>query len=337
MVRSSKLPITRRGSPGNFSYYANGTRLRSKKEIARIERLAIPPAWINVEIGGPRARKIIARGIDEAGRTQAIYSDAFLRRQSKRKYDRMVQFAERLPRLRAKIDTDMRARSLTKRRVVACVVHLIDRELFRIGSPQYAQEHNSFGITTVQHKHLTVKTTSAEFSFTGKSGVPHTYLIRDARTVRILSQLSELAGDTLFQYVSPANNNPRPVRSEDINRYIKNVLGKNFSAKDFRTWGGTVAAASHIIAAEPDDLSTPQHRTRIFREAVKHASERLKNTPTVAKSSYIDPRIFSAAEHTNNLHKIRRKRLRERKNFSVQEQGTLALIRLAQSRRRDRK
>ena len=320
------LPISREAVDGEFAYRLSGRRITKRSEIERIEALAIPPAWIDVEIARSPSAKVLARGIDAAGRTQTIYHPAFRRRQDRRKFDRMVRFAEHLPRIRARVDRDLRRRKLTRERVAACVIHLIDEQLFRVGNTRYADEHGSFGITTLREEHIDLTSTSVEFDFKGKSGQPHRRRVRDPRAARLLSHLIQLPGSEVFRFFDE-DESLHHLRSRQVNHYVKRHMGEEFSAKDFRTWGGTVAVVAELFASDPETLQSPKARERLLRDAVKTAAEALGNTPAVTRSSYIDPRVLKAVERPRQLERLRRRQLRARRYLSVDEQRTLALLR----------
>lgn len=208
------------------------------------------------------------------------------------------------------------------------MVHLIDLQFFRVGSPQYAKQHHSYGVTTLQPKHVTVTGRGAEFDFTGKSGVRHRRRVRDERVARILARLTEqLSGPELFRFLSE-DGTEHPLRSEHVNSYVKRHMGKEFTTKDFRTWGGTVTASVALLQQDPALLVTPSGRKKAVRNTVLAAATKLGNTPAVTKSSYIDPRVLQAAEHPDVLAQVRaaQKRLRTRRHFDVGEQRTLALL-----------
>lgn len=325
MVKTRRFPITRLSHDGGCTYQCDGRTITDPAELDRLAALAIPPAWTDVEISGSGSAKILARGKDSVGRTQAIYGPAFRRRQARRKFNRMLRFGKRLPTIRARIDADLSSRSLNRRRIAACVVHLIDLQLFRVGNTEYAERNGSFGITTLREGHVDITSTMVDFNFVGKSGKEQHQRVRERRTARLLARLTDLPGPEVFRYLDDESG-LHSIRSNDINSYIKRNMGREFSAKDFRTWGGTVTVVAALCDADPQELATPAGRARVLREAVKVAAERLGNTVQVTKSSYIDPRVFRLAEDLASLRHVREQRFRARKYFSLDEQRTLTLL-----------
>lgn len=327
-MSAARLPISREVENHEFVYRVNGKKLRGVKEVERIERIAIPPAWSDVRVAGAKSRKVLARGVDAAGRVQTLYHPAFRRKQERRKFERMLRFAAALPRLRAGIDRDLRGRRLTRVRVTAAVVHLIDLQLFRVGSEAYAKKHRSFGVTTLRRDHVHVKSHTAEFDFVGKSGVRHRRRVTDERLVRVLARLrDETQGPDLFSFVDEEGNE-HALSSRHVNRYVKRRMGAEFTAKDFRTWGGTVIAAAALLRVDPNELTTERAKSAAAREAVQEAAERLGNTAAVTRSSYIAPEVLRAAQQPEVLDRVRRARarMRARRFFDVGEQSTVALL-----------
>lgn len=310
-----------------------GRRIRAKSEIERIEALAIPPAWTEVRISRSPRAKVLARGIDAAGREQFIYHPAFRRRREREKYERMAAFARALPRLRARVDRDLGRRGLARDRVIACVVRLIDLQYFRVGNERYAEAHRSYGVTTLQGEHVRASSTGVEFDFVGKSGKRQRVRARDARIARVVSQLLELPGDEVFRFFDE-DGVIRDIRSRHVNAYVKRHAGEAFSAKDFRTWGGTLLASAGLFALEEDDWASPASRSAAVRRIVKSVAARLGNTPEIAKGSYIDPRILAMIERREEFERVRsrRSRMRDRRFFGVEEQCLVALLELPAAR-----
>lgn len=336
MVRRRRAPITRETEGDGFVYRVNGRRITGRRELERIAALAIPPAWSEVEIARSGSAKVLARGVDAAGRAQAIYHPRFRERQDRRKFDRMIRFGEALPRLRARVERDLAKRRLTRDRVVACVIKLIDEQLFRVGNAEYAERHQSYGITTLLAEHVDLTSTVVDFNFTGKSGKAQRRRVRDPRAARLIARLLELPGPEVFAFVDEDEIVHR-LRSSHVNAYVKRHMGAEFSAKDFRTWGATVIVADALLEASVDEgveLETAQQRAVVVREAVAAASERLGNTPAITRSSYVDPRVIAAVDRPDGLRRVRRARLRQRRRLSAAERRTLAL--LADSGRRRR-
>lgn len=324
-----KLAISRELRNGEFVYVRNQRVITRKPDIQRFQSLSIPPAWSDVEISSSASAKVLARGTDAAGRTQAIYHPSYQRRQARKKFDRMVRFARALPRLRAQVDRDLRRRKMSRLRVAACVVKLLDDQLFRVGNREYTSRHGSYGVTTLQKRHITISSNSAEFDFVGKSGKHQHARVNDPRIARVLEHLAQLPGAELFQYLDEEAK-LHELHSGHVNQYLRKYLGAEFSAKDFRTWGATVTATAFLMNCDPEDLQNPNSAAKEARAAVQAVADHLGNTPAVARSSYIDPRILTAFEDPVVVAKVRRKRAKfvPLRHRSVEEQCTLALLRL---------
>lgn len=239
----------------------------------------------------------------------------------------MVRFAQALPRLRAQVDRDLRRRNLTIDLATACVVRLLDRLYLRIGNSEYTRRHGSFGITTLQKQHVNLQGGNVEFTYLGKSGKHQRHRLRDIRIVRVVDHLMQEPGPELFQYFDD-HKNLHELSSRDVNRYIHKHLGPEFSAKDFRTWGATVITTRALMQCDPVELRDPGGASRAMRSAIREVADALGNTPAVARSSYIDPRILSAFEHPDVIERVRQQqsRLRRRKYQEVDEQSALALL-----------
>lgn len=329
-----RFAITRETTNAGFIYRLRGRKITQKSEIARIDALAIPPAWVNVEISQSSRAKVVARGIDAAGRTQAIYHESFRKRQDRQKFDRMLRFGKALPKLRAQVDRDLRRRMLSRDRVTACVVRLIDLQLFRVGSAQYAKHHQTYGVTTLREQHLTMNRsqTAVEFDFVGKSGKRHRRRVADPRLARLIAHLVELPGTEVFRFFDE-DHVVRRLRSRHVNAYIKRHMGEGFSAKDFRTWGGSVLVAVALLDLDPAEADSARARASAVRGALEIAAERLGNTVAVTRSSYIDPRVLSALDHPRVLERVRVKRISAARYLSSEEQRTLQLLRAMHSMR----
>ena len=311
---------------GEPVYRLAGRKVTSAREIERLNALAIPPAWTEVEIARSPSAKVLARGRDAAGRTQTIYHPAYRRRRDREKFDRVTRFAEALPALRARVDRDLRRRSLSRDRVVAGVVRLIDRQFFRVGNVEYAKSTGSFGATTVRREHVRVTSETVLFDFVGKSGKRHRRRVRDPRVARLVARLMELPGPEVFRFFDEDGIVHR-LDSRHVNAYVKRHMGEEFSAKDFRTWGGTLLAASLLFEADPAELADAKAAAAARRAAVREVAERLGNTAAVAQSSYIDPRVLGAFENPAAVERVRSARIRPRRYFGVEEQRTLRLLR----------
>ncbi|HET6622830.1 MAG TPA: hypothetical protein VFG56_02760 [Candidatus Saccharimonadales bacterium] len=281
--------ITRQRRGKGFSYQLDGQTLRDNEQLDRIKSLAIPPAWTDVQIAvSPRA-KVQATGRDQADRLQTIYNPSFRARQERAKFERMLDFAASLPAARAKVDKDLSRRALDKRRVLAAVFRLLDTAYFRVGNPIYAKHHRSFGLTTLTRRHAEVKGDKIMFDFVGKSGQQQRKTLTDRRLARLMRQLDELPGDQIFSYFDKSGE-VRQLTSGDVNDYIRRVTGGDFTAKDFRTWGGTLLATANLIKKpRPSDAKRRQKRVTA---CLKSVAKRLGNTPAVVRSAYVHPELL---------------------------------------------
>lgn len=309
----------------SFVYMAKDGVVRNKKTLSYIESLAIPPAWDMVTIASSPNAKVLVTGQDAAGRSQSIYNPKFRARQEKLKFDRILRFADALPRLRKQVAKDLARKRLVKEKVLACIVRLIDEAYFRVGNEKYAKENQSYGITTMRSKHTDVHGDTVTFDFIGKSGKQHIKSITDKQIARIVKQLDELPGYEIFRYVD-ADGKLHDISSGDVNEYVKEHMGEEFSAKDFRTWGGTLLATSELLAMER--MRHHADRQKQVVEVVKNVAFRLGNTPSVARGSYIDPRVISAYTESTRLEKVKiaMEKMRPRKYMSRDEQCVLRLL-----------
>lgn len=321
----STLSISRHKRGGGFAYKQSNHIVEDKKLIAWVESLAIPPAWRDVEISHTPRAKIYARGFDKAGRQQAIYNPAFRQKQERLKFDRILRFAEALPRLRRQVTRDLERKRLSKEKVLACIVKLIDTAYFRVGNERYAQQNHSYGITTLRRKHLNITGDTVTFEFTGKSGQEHNKQVSDGQLARIVKQLDELPGYEIFRY-KDKDGVIHDIHSADVNEYIKTHMGEEFSAKDFRTWGGTLLATTELLASEY--FKDKKQRQKMVTRIVKNVATRLGNTSAIARSSYIDPRVIAAYVDSNDIDRIKKAMdsMHPRKYMSRDEQCVLKLL-----------
>jgi len=322
-----RTPITRKKVGKNYHYFKLGQRITDEAEIDRINKLAIPPAWKNVEIAAAKSAKVQARGYDSAGRLQSIYSPTFRIKQEKLKFDRILRFATQLPVLRRQVEKDLSRRRLDKDKVLACIVRLIDEAYFRVGNERYAKQNHSYGITTLRSKHAEITSTQVTFDFVGKSGKEHVKTIKDSTLARIIKQLDELPGYELFRY-KDEQGRMHDIHPADVNAYIKTYMGEEFTAKDFRTWGGTLLATSALLQDDLGDDASATARKKAVTAVVKRVAKRLGNTPAIARSSYIDPRVIVAYEDGSSLSKVKAAmaKMRPKKYLSVDEQCVLKLL-----------
>ena len=265
------------------------------REVSRLRSLRIPPAWTDVAINrNPRA-KLQAVGRDKKGRWQYRYSEGAVRVREEKKYDRLVAFGRALPRMRQAIDRDMRLPGLPREKVMACILRILSTCFMRPGSEAYAKENGSFGIATLQNRHASVHGDTVRFHYRGKAGKEQVNELRDRRVARIVRELKKVPGKDLFQYVAE-DGSVVNVRRRHINEYIKGVMGERFSAKDFRTWAGTLIAACALARLEGEEVEGRSDRRKMIVAAVKETAAQLGNTPAVCKSSYIWPSVLHSFE-----------------------------------------
>src|SRR5437667_9588982 len=238
---------TRKAKGGDFEWFdADGELIRDEQRLLRIKRLAIPPAWTEVWVSPLANGHIQATGRDARGRKQYLYHERWREVRDENKYDRIISFGKALPKIRRRIAKDLKLPGLPRRKVLATVVRLLERTFIRIGNEEYARENKSFGLTTMQDRHVTVKGDRLRFRFRGKSGRAHEVDMTDRRIAKIVSKCQDLPGQDLFQYID--DGEVRDVASQDVNDYLREITNENFTAKDFRTWAGTVLAAIALNA-----------------------------------------------------------------------------------------
>jgi DNA topoisomerase I len=240
--------------------------------------------------------------LDDAGRLQYIYSASFRAHQEREKFDRILRFAQALPRMRRVTGEHLKHSRLDQEKVLACIVRLMDRAYFRVGNEVYARENQSYGLTTIRSKHTKIRGDTIVFDFIGKSGQQQIKRIKDKKLARLLKQLDGLPGYEIFKYYDE-DGSLKSVSSNDVNTYIKEIMGEEFSAKDFRTWGGTLLAAAELANAER--AKNERERKKVVTQCVIRVAARLGNTPAIARSSYIDPRIINAYVDGDDLSSIR--------------------------------
>ncbi len=291
-VDCSGTGIRRRRRGKGFEYLdEDGRRVAEPSVVQRIRELAIPPAWEDVWICPYPNGHIQATGIDAAGRKQYRYHDRWRQRRDAEKFESMIRFARALPKLRRRVAKDLRRKGMPRDKALACAVRLLDLGFFRIGSEDYAEENDTFGIATMQKRHVTVSGDEVSFDYEAKGGQRRRQTVDDPQVARIVKALKERrgGGDELLAYKD--GRRWADVKSPDINEYVKEAAGAEFSAKDFRTWSGTVLAAVALAVSGPAQ-GTQSSRKRAKARAVKEVAHHLGNTPTVARTSYIDPRVF---------------------------------------------
>jgi len=296
--------LSRRKVRGDFAYFdADGVAVREPEILDRVNRLAIPPAWTDVWICPHPKGHIQAVGRDARGRKQYRYHPLWRDARDGHKYDRLIAFGRALPRLRRRVEADLSKRGLPREKVLAAVISTMERTLIRIGNEAYARQNRSFGLTTLRDRHARIGVERAEFEFRGKSGKVHVTEFRDRRLARVLKACQDLPGQHLFQYVD-ADGQRRVIESADVNAYIREAMGQDVSAKDFRTWAGTIAAARALTLC--GGWTEEAESRRNVQTCVKAVARLLGNTAAVARSAYIHPAILEAYQagelNLANLH-----------------------------------
>lgn len=299
MTRLERLQtsgIRRLGSPQRgFRYLTSAGKKVTAADRERIDALKIPPAWTDVWINSAAGGSVQAIGKDAAGRLQSLYHENHVRKQETKKFQRLIKFAEALPKMRSTILSHLRQKELGKERVLAAILRILSTCFLRPGSQVYASENGSYGIATLRPKHVKVKGDLIEFDFPGKSGVQQFRQVKDRQVAKVIRSLMKHPSRQLFRYQN-GNGEFVNVTSQHINAYIREIMGQKFSAKDFRTWAGTLVCASALARAGSEPVEKNGARKRKIVEAIKETAEALGNTPAVCRSSYISPHIISDFE-----------------------------------------
>ena len=321
---SDEMPGIRRVARRNGVAYVthDGTTIDDEKELARIRSLAVPPAYTDVWICPIPNGHLQATGRDARGRKQYRYHKRWREVRDENKYERMIAFAESLPKIRKRIAADIGLAGLSREKVLATVVELLQSTAIRVGNDEYAKENGSYGLTTMQNRHAKIDGTTVRFSFRGKSGVRHAIDLRDRRLAKIVRQCQELPGQQLFEYVDEQGET-HAVDSAEVNDYIRAISGEEFSAKDFRTWLGTVTCASLLMSQEACD--TQAERKQRVAGAIQDVAKRLGNTPAVCRKCYVHPHVVDAYLETGRLALQRKARRTE--GLLPEELFVLALLR----------
>jgi DNA topoisomerase I len=320
--------ITRKRAGRHFTYVGpDGAPVRDRDDLRRIKALAIPPAWTEVWICPSPRGHIQATGRDAKGRKQYRYHPRWTAVRDETKYERMLAFGEALPTIRARVESDLGRPGLPREKVLAAVVRLLETTLVRVGNEEYARHNHSFGLTTLRDQHATVSATRVRFRFRGKAGKVHVVEVGDRRLARVVKRCQDLPGQELFQYIDDAGEH-RSIGSTDVNEYLRQISGQDFTAKDFRTWSGTVLAAWALQAFEVFDSQT-QARKNVVR-AIESVAERLGNTPAICRKCYVHPEVFNAYLDGSLVHLLQDRvdhELRALDELPPEEAAVLAFLR----------
>jgi DNA topoisomerase-1 len=327
-VNDSSPGIARRARGAGFVYRdQKGRLIHDRATLNRIKALAVPPAWKQVWICPLPDGHLQATGRDARGRKQHRYHSRWREVRDESKYAHMISFALALPRIRRRVRADLRQRDLTKTKVLATVVKLLEVSLIRVGNEEYARDNHSFGLTTMRDRHVNINGSKLRFQFRGKSGKEHSIDVQDARLARIVRDCQDIPGQELFQYVDEGGERHK-IESGDVNDYLREAGRGDFTAKDFRTWFGTVLAAMALGELKRFE-SQAQARKNIVR-AVEQVAERLGNTPAICRKSYVHPSIISSYLEQSLLRllalKSPRASQRSRNRLQPQEAAVLGLL-----------
>jgi DNA topoisomerase-1 len=330
---SDLSPGIRRKRAGKaFSYLApDGSAVRDKEIVRRIKQLVIPPAWTDVWICPDPRGHIQATGRDARGRKQYRYHPRWREVRDAVKYDRMLAFAEALPKIRERTDRDLLRPGMPREKVIALIVRLLEETRIRVGNEEYRKENGSFGLTTLRDRHVEVIGSQVRFSFKGKSGKVQKVRLQDRRLARIIKRLEELPGQELFTYVDDAGE-AHAVESDNVNEYLREISGDDFSAKDFRTWAGTILAARFFREAGVE-AETQGTKKELVRAIARVAGE-LGNTPAVCKKCYIHPAVI-AAYLAGGLKPIEENEDQDPYKLTAEERDLLKLLSAAGAQRKD--
>jgi DNA topoisomerase I len=327
MLRFTNLDapgITRQRIGRAWGYFdAKGKRITDRAEIERLNGIGLPPAYTDAWFSPDPDGHIQAIGTDARGRRQYRYHADFRARQEADKYEGCLEFGRALPKIRRQVDKDLRRKHLDKQRVVAAVIRLLDEEKVRVGNRQYARENKSYGATTIMGRHVRRRNGRLMMRFAGKQGIVHEVPLTDRRLARVVKRCQELPGQMLFQYIN-GDGEPQPVNSADVNDYIGEASGSDFTAKHFRTWGASVIAFEQLLKKEEDKRIS-------VATIIEPVAEALGNTPAMARKSYVHPSLIEAAKGDPRDPLGGMERPRERKWLSSAEVGFLQFL---QKRRR---
>ncbi len=289
-VSDTRPGIQRKRWRTGFRYIGlDGTPMRDPDTLGRIRSLAIPPAWNDVWICSIASGHLQATGRDAKGRKQSRYHPRWREVRDENKYERMLLFGDALPIIRERVERDLATPGLPRHKVLATIIRLMETTFIRVGNAEYARDNQSYGLTTMRTKHVDIDGSTVKFKFKGKSGVQHTIDVSDRRLAKIVKRCLEIPGYELFQYLDP-DGEPHTIDSADVNEYLREIANQHFTAKDFRTWGGTVLACMTLRELEPFE-SDSQAKKNVIR-AIGEVAARLGNTPSVCRKCYVHPAVL---------------------------------------------
>lgn len=310
-------------------FNTKGEKITDEKEIDRINKIVIPPAWTDVWICPYKNGYLQATGLDSKGRKQYRYHALWTELSQQKKFEHMILFAQLLPKIKAHIRKDMDQKGLPREKVLATVVWLLENTLIRVGNEEYEEQNKSYGLTTLKNKHADISKDDVHFSFKGKSGVYHDVRIKSKKVAKIIKQCQELPGQELLEY-RDEEGKIKDISSQDVNDYLKQITGEEITAKDFRTWAGTMLAAKNLskVGCAEDDKTCKKTIT----QTVKKVSQHLRNLPSTARKYYIHPAIFDAYTQGYTLSNLETHKkfasIEPIKSLSSNENGTIGLLAL---------
>ena len=322
----SEPGYTREKKGSAWAYFDRDKRITDRDEIDRLNALALPPAYVDAWYCKDANGHIQATGKDARGRKQYRYHADYRAKQDASKYDGCREFGEALPKIRQRVETDLKRRSLDRDTVLAAVVRLLDTEHMRIGNEQYARANKSFGLSTLRSRHVTRQRGKIRMRYTGKHGIVHEATISDASLRRVVGKCQELPGQMLFQYLN-GEGEPQPITSADVNAYIRDSSGSDFTAKHFRTWGASVIFFEQLLASEGGERQT-------LKTVLEPVAEALGNTPTMSRKSYVHPSLIQALADDSRDPLNGMKRPRARRRLSSAETALLAFLKKKPGKRR---
>jgi DNA topoisomerase-1 len=303
-VSDDRPGYTRKAKGEDFAWLdTDGKLIRDEQRLLRIKRLAIPPAWTDVRICPASNGHIQATGRDARGRKQYLYHERWREVRDENKYDRIISFGKALPKIRRRVAKDLKLPALPRNKVLATVVQLLESTFIRIGNEEYARENKSFGLTTMKDRHVEVKGAKLRFRFRGKSGREHEVDVTDRHIAKIISKLQDLPGQDLFQYVDD-DGKVGDITSQDVNEYLREITGEDFSAKDFRTWAGTVLTAIALNAQEK--FENQKQGEANIKTAISAVAKILGNTPAICRKCYVHPAVLDTYLEQKTIDGLKR-------------------------------
>jgi DNA topoisomerase I len=330
-VSDDQAGYSRRKKGDEFEYLdLEGKPISDEQRVLRIKRLAIPPAWTGVWICPSANGHIQATGRDARRRKQYRYHERWREIRDENKYEKMLLFGQALPKIRKRVEADLGLPGLPRNKILATVVQLLERTFIRVGNEEYARDNKSFGLTTMRDQHVEVKGSKLRFRFRGKSGIRHEVDVTDRRIAKIVDKLQDLPGQELFQYLD-ADGEVRDITSQDVNEYLREITNEDFTAKDFRTWAGTVMAAIALQAVGA--FETKKQAKANIKDAIGAVSKLLGNTPAICRKCYIHPAILETYLGGSAIEGMKRKATDTLESESIDlREGEAAILKFLQAR-----